>query len=290
MPGPSLGGSGPQIVFVASGLTAGRSMGRWGLVIDETRVTPLSRAPGGAGFVTPDARYEALERAHPRDILSWATSTIDRLAIATSFGSSGLVLLHLLRSIEPNLPVLFLDTGFHFPETIEFKERVQEEWGLKVVELRGAHDSPEGQAQTYGPRLYSRDPDLCCSINKVAPLQEALEEYDGWISGIRREQSPLRVRTPIIEAQLLPSGNEILKIHPLAAWTRVDVDDYLVANEIQTHPLLERGYASIGCAPCTVAAPADDERAGRWPGFSKTECGIHSFGTDTAARETEADQ
>ncbi|MGI8707052.1 MAG: phosphoadenylyl-sulfate reductase [Actinomycetota bacterium] len=258
--------------------------------IEAIGVTPFAHAPGGARFVTPDARYQDLEAAHPRDILSWATSTIDRPAIATSFGSSGLVLLHLLRTIEPNIPVLFLDTGFHFPETLAFKERMQEAWDLKVVELRGEHGSPERQAEAYGPHLHSRDPEKCCRINKVSPLQEALEEFDGWISGIRREQSPLRVRTPILEAQLLPSGNEILKVHPLATWTRADVDDYVATHDIPTHPLLEQGFASIGCAPCTIAAPIDDERAGRWPGFSKTECGIHSFGTGDAGRETEADQ
>ncbi len=167
---------------------------------------------------------------------------------------------------------------------------MQEAWDLKVVELRGEHDSPERQAEVHGPHLHSRDPDKCCSINKVAPLQKALEEFDGWISGIRREQSPLRARTPILEAQLLPSGNEILKIHPLAAWARSDVNDYVALHHIPTHPLLEQGFASIGCAPCTIAASIEDERAGRWPGFSKTECGIHSFGTGDAGRETEADQ
>jgi phosphoadenosine phosphosulfate reductase len=237
-------------------------------------------------FVSPDTHYADLQRADPYGILEWAATTIDRLSVATSFQSSGLVILHMLREIRPDLPVLFLDTGFHFPETIEFRSRISDMWDLKVVDLRGSHGSVEGQEAIYGARLYERDPDLCCHINKVRPLQDALEEYDGWISGIRRDQSPLRSDTPIVEAQLLPSGNEILKVHPLAHWTRTEVNTYISEHSIPTHPLLERGFASIGCSPCTRAIGDDeDERAGRWDGLTKTECGIHSFG-----RRSEAEQ
>jgi phosphoadenosine phosphosulfate reductase len=244
-----------------------------------------------ARFVSPDIRSEDFESGDPRAVLEWAAEEIDRLAVATSFQSSGLVILHLLRDIRPDLPVLFLDTGFHFPETIAFKERVQEMWGLKVVELRGEHGSRTEQERRHGPELYRTDPDKCCFINKVQPLQNALEEYDGWISGIRRDQSPLRSSTPIVEAQLLPSGNETLKIHPLAAWSRSDVDSYIAEHDIPTHPLLERGFGSIGCWPCTRAVNSgEDERAGRWDGFAKTECGIHSFGTASSARRNEAEQ
>jgi phosphoadenosine phosphosulfate reductase len=187
--------------------------------------------------------------------------------------------------------VLFLNTGFHFPETLQFRDRLVGEWDLKLVELRGHHGTAEGQAKVYGDELYKRDPDKCCFINKVLPLQTALEEFDGWISGLRRDQSPLRADTPIIEAQLLPSGNEVLKIHPLARWTGDDVTAYIERHEIPTHPLLEAGYRSIGCAPCTRAvAGNEDERAGRWDGSTKTECGIHSFGRSNGARESEAEQ
>jgi phosphoadenosine phosphosulfate reductase len=242
-------------------------------------------------FASPDVNYSDLSSADPRTIIEFAAETIDRLAVATSFQSSGLVILHLLRDVRPDLPILFMDTGFHFSETLEFKERIRDLWDLKLVELRGDHGSAQRQTEIYGPSLYERDPDRCCFINKVRPLQNALEEYDGWISGLRRDQSPLRTETPVIEAQLLPSGNEILKIHPLASWSRDQVNDYITTHAIPTHPLLERGYTSIGCWPCTRAVtPGEPERAGRWDGLGKTECGIHSFGKPHGPKETEAEQ
>lgn len=242
-------------------------------------------------FVSVDGDYTALETAEPPAILRWAVEKIDRLAVATSFQSSGLVILHMLQPIKRDLPVLFLDTGFHFRETLEFRKMIAGMWDLKLVDVRGEHGSPQAQAELYGPRLYERDPTTCCEINKVRPLQRALEEYDGWISGLRRDQSPLRSATPIVEAQMLPTGNEIMKIHPLAHWSRAQVDRYLARHEIPTHPLLEKGYRSIGCRPCTRAIGDDeDERAGRWSGSMKTECGIHSFGKAAGPRETEAEQ
>jgi phosphoadenosine phosphosulfate reductase len=242
-------------------------------------------------FTTPQPDYERLQTAGPSEILTWASETIDRLAMATSFQASGLVQLHLLRAIRPDIPVLFLDTGFHFTETLEFRDRIVEMWDLKLVVLTGEHDGPTRQAEVYGPELYRREPDLCCRINKVEPLQFALEEYDAWVSGIRRDQSPLRARTPVIEAQLLPSGTEILKLHPLANWTRGDVDSYIRRHGIPTHPLLEQAFGCIGCWQCTRALRAGEtERDGRWDGFAKTECGIHTFGKQDAARETEAEQ
>ena len=245
--------------------------------------------PQHPAFASPDISYELLERAHPREILRWAAESIDRLAVATSFQSSGLVILHLLQSIRPGLPVLFLDTGFHFDETLAFKERIANMWDLNLVELHGEHGTVDGQNQRHGPELFRRDPDKCCFINKVEPLQRALKDYDGWISGLRRDQSPLRSTTPIVEAQMLAAGDEILKIHPLAGWTRDDVEAYQTEFEIPTHPLLEFGYSSIGCWPCTkpTGSSNGDDRSGRWEGFDKTECGIHSFGR---SRESEAEQ
>ena len=213
-----------------------------------------------------DAPYPDFEWAHPAEVMEWVASAVDRLAVATSFQSSGLVILHLLRGIRPGLPVLFLDTGFHFPETLAFKDDLARMWDLEIVELRGPHGSPEGQARTYGPELFRRDPDACCEINKVQPLQRALEQFDGWIAGIRRDQSPLRANTP-------------------------DVESYISAHEIPTHPLLEEGYRSIGCWPCTrPVSSGETERAGRWDGSDKRECGIHSFGLPHNPRQTEAEQ
>lgn len=242
-------------------------------------------------FVDPTLDPSALQDASPETVLRWAAGSIDRLTIATSFQSSGLVILHQMRSIRPDVPVLFLDTGFHFEETLEFRTRIADMWDLKVVDLRGEHGTAEHQAEIYGPALYRRDPDTCCAINKVKPLQAALEEYDGWISGLRRDQSPLRADTPIIEAQLLPSGNEIMKIHPLARWNKSQVEAYTREHEIPSHPLLEKGYTSIGCWPCTRAIRTGEaERAGRWQGLGKTECGIHSFGRLHGPQQSEAEQ
>jgi phosphoadenosine phosphosulfate reductase len=197
-----------------------------------------------------------------------------------------MALLHMARDIKPDIPVLFLETGFHFPETTEFRQRIVAEWNLNFIELRGDHKTAERQAEIYGPELYRRDPDLCCHINKVAPLQTALEGYKGWISGVRRDQSDARSHTPVVQAQLLPSGKEVLKVHPLAFWTKADVEDYVRRNGIPIHPLLERGFASIGCWPCTrPITNGESERAGRWDGLEKTECGIHVFGTSEADSE-----
>ena len=241
--------------------------------------------------VAPIVDLDALENAHPHHILSWAAKSVERLAIASSFQSSGLVMLHMLQSIRADLPVLFLNTGFHFDETIAFKNRIVEMWDLNIIDLRGKHGSVPQQNLAYGPELYRRNPDQCCFINKVEPLQRALEEFDGWISGLRRDQSKIRSRTPIAEDQELMSGRDVIKIHPLANWTKADVHRYLAKHDIPTNPLLEQGYASIGCAPCTSATGARelDERAGRWQGLDKTECGIHEIGSSGRSRQ-EAEQ
>ncbi len=242
-------------------------------------------------IASPDPEYSGLEGAHPRQVIEWAARSIDRLALATSFQASGMVILHMMKDIRPDIPVLFIDTGFHFPETLDFRAKIVEMWDLKLVDLRGKHGSVEGQEREYGSHLFDRDPDLCCHINKVEPLQVTLEEYDGWLSGLRRDQSPLRSETPIVEAQMLPSGDEIMKVHPLARWTSKDVLTYVRDNKIPTHPLFSKGYASIGCYPCTRAiGVGEDERAGRWDGQGKTECGIHTFGKSGGPVETEAEQ
>lgn len=242
-------------------------------------------------FASPEEHYADLETGDPLTIMKWADQTIDRLAVATSFQSSGLVILHMMKDLRPDIPVLFLDTGFHFDETLEFKEKITKMWDLNVVDLRGDHGSARRQAEIYGPELYRSDPDKCCFINKVEPLQRALQDYDGWISGLRRDQSPLRAETPIVEAQMLPAGDEVMKIHPLAHWTREDVALYVSEFSIPTHPLLENGFRSIGCQPCTRAiSDNEDERAGRWDGLAKTECGIHSFGKEHGPRQSEAEQ
>lgn len=263
------------------------------------RVAPMSSARDVTHAFEPTDRVtddlvlyqERTALPHPAEVLRRTVFSVRRIAVITSFQSSGLVILHMLREIGTMPPVLFLETGFHFDETLAFIEQVARLWDLPVVRLRGAHGSVIEQERLYGPELYRRDPEHCCYINKVRPLQLALEQYNGWISGVRRDQSIGRAETPIIERQTLPSGRAILKIHPLAHWTDVDVKTYIDRHRIPTHPLLERGYVSIGCWPCTrPVSPGEDQRAGRWDGFAKSECGIHTFGKANGTGETAREQ
>lgn len=193
-----------------------------------------------------------------------------RAALSASFGGGGVVLAHMVSRIDTRVPVLFLDTGFHFPETLAFKERFAQRYGLQVVDLSTALDATPDA-------LYRTDPDRCCRIRKVEPMQRALADFDLWITALRREQSEARRSVDIVEAHEV-DGRSILKVMPLAHWTRRDVDEYLAAHDVPSHPLLERGYRSIGCWPCTrPTVEGESERAGRWSGTGKIECGLHTF-------------
>ena len=211
-----------------------------------------------------------LRRASAEDILAWAAARFGgRLALTLSFsGPGGVVLAHMVASIDRSIPVLFLDTGFLFPETVALRDTVAERYGLTVVTL-----TPETDP---GP-LYMTDPDACCAIRKVEPMQRALTRYDAWASALRRDQSATRADTDVIEYHDSERG-AVVKVHPLALWSRDDVWSYIRKYDVPYHPLLERGYASIGCWPCTrPTGVAEDERAGRWSGTQKTECGLHTF-------------
>lgn len=225
---------------------------------------------------------DRLERASSAEILAWATATFGTgLVTTSSFQTQSVPLLHLLSRFASEVPVLFLDTGFHFPETIAFKDRLAERLGLDVRELR-----PEmghaGFLRRYG-ELHRHDPDHCCHVNKVLPLRRALDGVPAWISGIRRDQTPQRAEVPIVD---LVDGR--YKVCPMARWTERDVWSYLDRHDLPSHPLLADGYRSIGCAPCTRPVLAgEDGRAGRWSGRGKTECGLHfggSAGPDGAER------
>jgi phosphoadenosine phosphosulfate reductase len=181
-------------------------------------------------------------------------------------------LLHLISRARPDLPVIFLDTGYHFPETLAYRDQLVERFGL-TLRVVGSALSRADFAQQYGDALYRRDPDMCCYINKVEPMRRALQDLDAWITGIRREQTSDRAAAQVVEA--LPDGR--VKINPLVAWTREDLWAYINRHDLPAHPLFGQGYLSIGCAPCTAPVTADqDERAGRWAGTTKTECGLHS--------------
>ena len=215
------------------------------------------------------------ERQEPEAILRWALETVDRIAIASAFQAEGTCVLHMATRIRPDVPVLFLETGFHFPETLAFRERLAERLSLNVTELRGDH-TPETQAAEYGDRLYERNPDLCCHLNKVVPFTRALHEYDAWVTALRRDSAPTRANTPIVERYELEPGRPMLKVNPVARWTRGDVWRYLAEHDLPHNPLYERGFAQIGCWPCTRAIrDGEGERAGRWDGSAKVECGLH---------------
>lgn len=213
---------------------------------------------------------EELREAGPEAIVSWALAEFPgKAALSVSFGGGGVVLAHIVSRIDARVPVLFLDTGFHFPETLAFKDRFAERYGLNVVDLYPLTDP--------GP-LYQTDPDACCGIRKVEPMERALVDYDAWISGVRQDQSAGRAATDVVEHHEI-AGRDITKVFPLARWSRADVSNYIKEHDVLYHPLLDQGYKSIGCWPCTRrTAPGEAERAGRWSGTTKTECGLHTLG------------
>jgi phosphoadenosine phosphosulfate reductase len=211
-----------------------------------------------------------LEGADPATILAWAAERfMPRLAATSSFQTQSVPLLYLIGQVCPQVPVLFLDTGYHFPETLAFRDELAARFGLTVRVIR---PDAERAAAARQEALYRRDPDLCCYVHKVLPMQQALRDLDAWISGIRRDQTPERAAAQVIE--LLPGGQA--KINPLLTWTREDIWRIIHQHDLPVHPLLEQGYLSIGCAPCTVPVFGGDERAGRWAGTGKTECGLHT--------------
>jgi phosphoadenosine phosphosulfate reductase len=213
----------------------------------------------------------ALRGTAPETIVRWTLETFPgKTALTVSFGGGGVVLAYMISQIDKSVPVIFLDTGFHFPETLEFKTRFVEKYGLNLVEM---------QPLTHPGPLYQTDPDRCCWIRKVEPLQRALTGFDAWISAVRSEQGNGRSGVDLLEYHE-SDGQPIVKVFPLAAWSRDDVRRYIAEHDIIYHPLLDQGFTSIGCWPCTRATrPGEPERAGRWSGTGKTECGLHTFTT-----------
>lgn len=193
--------------------------------------------------------------------------------VTSSFQAEDVVVLHLVRAIRPEIPVLFLETGYHFPETLAYRDRIAAEWNLNLVNVLPDR-TVEQQESEFGI-LYQAAPDRCCGLRKVEPLFRSLAPYDTWVTGLRRQQSKSRANLKTEESFTLPSGHVLAKLSPLAEWTTRDVWHYAQAHDIPLLPLYEKGYTSIGCAPCT-SLPFDpnDPRSGRWSG-QKLECGIH---------------
>lgn len=212
--------------------------------------------------------------------LEWCWSRFgERAAVGTSLQGSGLVILDLAYERGMRFPVFTVDTGLLFPETLALKAKVEKRLGIQIESLR-PECGIEEQAVQEGDRLWERDPDRCCHLRKVLPLERKLDELDVWITGLRRDQSDGRKQTGLVdvfERQASGRHQMLVKVSPLADWTKGEVDRYLAERDWPVNELLERGYRSIGCMPCTKAATGGDERAGRWEGKEKTECGIHTF-------------
>lgn len=232
---------------------------------------------------TPDQIHALNDRLGTQstgEILAWAWETFgQKAAIGTSFQGAGLVMMHIARERGLEFPIFTLDTGLLFPETQALKNRLENFLGRKIESLE-PDLTVEQQAEVQGPDLWKRDPDLCCTMRKVLPLQSKLSDLDCWITGLRREQSSTRSDIGIIEIYAFDtdSGRDVIKLNPMANWSKEQVWEYIHDHNIPYNPLHDRGYRSIGCAPCTMkAADGAGERAGRWIGFNKAECGIHTF-------------
>jgi phosphoadenosine phosphosulfate reductase len=221
------------------------------------------------------AKSQELESASPQEILRWTAHRFaPRFTMATAFGPEGMVILHMLAEIAPDTPVFNLDTGYQFNETLELRERVKERYGI-TVELKRPELTVEEYEKLHGGPLYGRDPSRCCADRKLAVNKKAVQGFHAWASAIRRDQSPDRAQAPIVgwDAKF-----GLVKVSPLANWTKKEVWGLITQHDIPYNPLHDQGYTSIGCWPCTRAVLfGEDERAGRWSGFQKTECGLHSL-------------
>jgi phosphoadenosine phosphosulfate reductase len=220
---------------------------------------------------------EVVERLAPEQTLDTvlAANKTARVCLTSSFQAEDMAVLHILRKRIPDVPVLFLDTGYHFAPTYEYRDRMAKEWSLQLVNVLPKQTVPE-QESAFGI-LYKSDPTRCCQLRKVEPLLGALEPFDVWFTGLRREQSPTRKNLKKVELHRLPTGKSLWKVSLLADWGWERVWNYVNANGISHLPQYDEGYLSIGCEPCT-ALPADpnNPRSGRWGG-TKLECGIHTF-------------
>ncbi|PFG74585.1 phosphoadenylyl-sulfate reductase [Tepidiforma thermophila] len=229
-----------------------------------------SPVPSDAEIETLNERFES---AQPQAIVEWAVTTFgDGLSVGASFGgASGMAILHMVSRLKPDVHVFVLDTDYLFEETYETMRRAVPALGLTNVQVYKSKLTHEEQARQYGAALWMRDPDLCCELRKVEPNRRALEGRTAWVSGLRRDQSEGRAAIPIIS---WAEKFGVVKINPLANWSEKQTWAYILEHKVPYNPLLDRGYASIGCYNCTV--PGVQGRAGRWQGFEKDECGLHT--------------
>ena len=226
-----------------------------------------------------EAQIETLDALDPTERIRWAVDQFtprsggsDSLIASTSFGVDSAALLHMLSLAAPELPIVFIDTGYHFPETLAYKDQLAGQLDLDIRVFRPLDSKDRFQAK-YG-RRYDTDPDFCCRVNKVEPMQRALQGVDCWITGRRWDQGQSRREVPIFEDDL--AG--LYKVNPIADWDHQQISAYIQRHGLPEHPLAARGYTSVGCEPCTVPPlNPEDRRSGRWFSFAKTECGIHQL-------------
>ncbi|OZM79041.1 phosphoadenylyl-sulfate reductase [Pseudonocardia sp. MH-G8] len=220
-------------------------------------------AERGAAELGPDATAQ--------QVLTWAAETFGhRMIVASNMQDAALV--ELAAKARPGVDVLFLDTGYHFAETIGTRDAVETVYDVRIVNATPEHTVAE-QDQLLGKDLFAREPNQCCALRKVAPLQNTLAGYDAWVTGVRRVEAPTRAGTPLVTYD---EKFGLVKINPIAAWSDEEMDAYIDEHGILVNPLVAEGYPSIGCAPCTAKpAPGADKRSGRWAGTGKIECGLH---------------
>lgn len=218
-------------------------------------------------------KAEQFEQAVPEVVIAWAVENFPKITFACSFGAEDVVLVDILQRISPLTDIFYLDTGFHFTETYNTRDRISERYNMNFIRVAPTL-SPTQQADTYGDELWLRNPNMCCNLRKVEPLTGILSKYDAWITGIRRDQAPTRANARKVEYD---SKFGLIKFNPLAAWSSEDVWSYIKMNNVIYNPLHDNGYPSIGCFHCTRAVrPGEDLRAGRWSGSGKIECGLHN--------------
>jgi len=218
-----------------------------------------------------ESAANALEGAPTLEVIRWAAATFgDRICLTSSMSDAALI--HLVSKVKPGIDVLFVDTGYHFAETIGTRDAVEAVYPVNVINVTPSRTVQE-QESALGPRLFGRNPDLCCHLRKVEPLGRALEGYMAWFSGIRRDETASRRDRRVVEWD---RKRGMVKVNPILDWTQEEMDNYIEDNGVLVNPLHYDGYPSIGCAPCTAPVePGKDPRSGRWAGMGKTECGIH---------------
>ncbi|ETT24490.1 phosphoadenylyl-sulfate reductase [Rhodococcus aetherivorans] len=233
--------------------------------VTTTRTTEELRELAAQGAAT-------LDGASARELLQWTEENFGDSYIVASNMQDG-VLVHLAAQVHPGVDVLFLDTGYHFAETLGTGDAVAQVYGVNLVEAKAQQTVAEQDA-LLGKDLFARDPNECCRLRKVVPLKETLKGYQAWVTGIRRVEAPTRANAPLIS---FDDAFGLVKINPIAAWSDEDMQNYIDEHGILVNPLVDEGYPSIGCAPCTAKPlPGADPRSGRWAGRAKIECGLHA--------------